>query len=306
MSREVRAPGDEPLPARLSPAALSEGRGASLPRVEIDERRDAFLGLIGAKPVIMGILNVTPDSFSDGGRFQSLDVALAQARKLVAGGADIIDVGAESTRPGHTPVPLDEEWRRLEPLLAPLLAEVAAPFSIDTTKAEIARRAVALGVCVVNDVWGLQKDPAMADVVAESGSAVVLMHNRDDIDPDLDVEADLSRFFVRSLALADRAGIPRAHILLDPGIGFGKNKAQNLKALALTGALRAAFGLPILIGVSRKRLFGDLLGAGVEGRLIGTLAANLTTLARGAAVFRVHDAAEHAAAFKVFDAIERA
>jgi len=306
MSREVRAPGDEPLPARLSPAALTEGGGASLPRVEIDERLDAFLGLIGVKPVIMGILNVTPDSFSDGGRFQSLDLALAQARKLVASGADIIDVGAESTRPGHTPVPLDEEWRRLEPLLAPLLAEVAAPFSIDTTKAEIARRAIALGVCVVNDVWGLQKDPAMADVVAESGSAVVLMHNRDDIDPDLDVEADLGRFFVRSLALADRAGIPRAHILLDPGIGFGKNKAQNLKALALTGALRATFGLPILIGVSRKRLFGDLLGASVEGRLIGTLAANLTTLARGAAVFRVHDAAEHAAAFKVFDAIERA
>ena len=144
------------------------------------QRRDAFLRLIGVKPVIMGILNVTPDSFSDGGRFQSLDLALAQARKLVAGGADIIDVGAESTRPGHTPVPLDEEWRRLEPLLAPLLAEVAAPFSIDTTKAEIARRAVALGVCVVNDVWGLQKDPAMADVVAESGAAVVIMHNRDE------------------------------------------------------------------------------------------------------------------------------
>ena len=153
----------------MSPAALSEGGSASAPRVEIDERRDAFLKLIGVKPVIMGILNVTPDSFSDGGRFQSLDLALAQARKLVADGADIIDVGAESTRPGHTPVPLDEEWRRLEPLLAPLMAEVAAPFSIDTHKAEIARRAVALGVCVVNDVWGLQKDPAMADVVAESG-----------------------------------------------------------------------------------------------------------------------------------------
>ena len=275
-------------------------------RAEIEPRRDAFLRLIGQKPVIMGILNVTPDSFSDGGRFQSLDLALAQARKLAADGADIIDVGAESTRPGHTPVPLDEEWRRLEPLLAPLLAEVDAPFSIDTYKAEIARRAVALGVSVVNDVWGLQKDPAMGDVVAESGAAVVIMHNRDSIDPDLDVEADLRRFFDRSLALADRAGIPRGRILLDPGIGFGKNKAQNLKALALTASLRATFGLPILIGVSRKRLFGDLLGSRVDDRLIGTLAANLATLARGTAVFRVHDAAEHAAAFKVFDAIERA
>src|SRR5208337_562318 len=117
-------------------------------------------------------------------------------------------VGAESTRPGHTPVPLEEEWRRLEPLLAPLIAAVDAPVSIDTTKAGIARRAVALGVSVVNDVWGLQKDAAMAEVVAESGAAVVIMHNRDSIDPDLDVEADLRRFFVRSLALADRAGIP--------------------------------------------------------------------------------------------------
>jgi dihydropteroate synthase len=275
-------------------------------RAVIDDRRDAFLRLIGVKPVIMGILNVTPDSFSDGGRFQSLDSALAQAKKLVADGAAIIDVGAESTRPRHTPVPLEEEWRRLEPLLAPLLAEVAAPFSIDTYKAEIARRAVALGVCVVNDVWGLQKDPAMADVVAETRAAVVIMHNRESIDPDLDIEADMRRFFDRSLKLADRAGILRARILLDPGVGFGKTRAQNLKALALTGVLRAACGLPILIGVSRKRLFGDLPASSVDDPLIGTLAANLVTLARGASVFRVHDAAEHAAAFKVFEAIERA
>jgi dihydropteroate synthase len=275
-------------------------------RPDIAERRDGFLTLIGAKPVIMGILNVTPDSFSDGGRFQTLDSALAQARKLAGDGADIIDIGAESTRPGHTPVPLDEEWRRLEPLLAPLLAEVAAPFSIDTHKAEIARRAVALGVSVVNDVWGLQKDPAMAEVVAETGAAVVIMHNRDSVDPDIDIEADINRFFHCSLALADRASIPRSRILLDPGVGFSKTRAQNLKALAMTAALRAAFGLPILIGASRKRVFGDLPASSIDERLIGTLAANLTALARGAAVFRVHDAAEHAAAFKVFEAIERA
>ena len=275
-------------------------------RAAIDHRRDAFLGLIGAKPVIMGVLNVTPDSFSDGGRFQSRDAALAQATKLVADGADIIDVGAESTRPGHTPIRLEEEWRRLEQLLAPLLAAVVAPFSIDTYKAEIARRAIALGVCVVNDVWGLQRDPAMAEVVAENGAAVVIMHNRETINPDLDVEADLKRFFDRSLTLADRAGILRARILLDPGIGFGKNTAQNLTALALTGALRGAFGLPILIGASRKRVIRDPFGDSVDGRLIVTLAANLSALARGAAVFRVHDAAEHAVAFKVFEAIEHA
>ena len=270
------------------------------------EQRDGFLRLVGARPVVMGILNITPDSFSDGGRFQSIETAIEQARKLAADGADIIDIGAESTRPGHTPVPLEEEWRRLEPLLKPLLESVAAPFSIDTYKAEIARRAVALGVCVVNDVWGLQKDPAMADVVAQSGAALVIMHNRDGIDPALDIEADMRRFFDRSLALAERAGIARAHLMLDPGIGFGKNKAQNLTALAATARLRKAYDLPILIGVSRKKLFGDLLGASVENRLIATLAANLTTLARGASIFRVHDAAEHVAAFKVFDAIERA
>ena len=270
------------------------------------EKRDAFMRLVGARPVVMGILNITPDSFSDGGRFQSIEQALAQAKKLAADGADIIDVGAESTRPGHIPVPLDEEWRRLEPLLAPLLAEVDAPFSIDTYKAAIARRAAALGVCVVNDVWGLQRDAAMADVVAQSGAAVVVMHNRDGIDPALDIEADIRRFFDRSLALAEKAGIPRALIMLDPGIGFGKNKAQNLSALAATGRLRAAYGMPILIGVSRKKLFGELLGASVENRLIATLAANLSTLARGASIFRVHDAAEHVAAFKVLAAIEHA
>ena len=272
-----------------------------------DNRRDAFLGLIGVKPVIMGILNVTPDSFSDGGRFQSLALALAQASKLVADGADIIDVGAESTRPGAMPVLLDEEWRRLEPLLAPLMAEVAAPFSIDTAKAETARRAVALGVSVINDVWGLQKDPAMADVAAETGAAVVIMHNRESIDPDLDIRSDLWRFFDSSLKLADRAGIKHARILIDPGIGFGKTRAQNLRALALTGPLRAAFDLPILVGVSRKRLMSEPSGgAGADEQLAGTLAANLAALARGASVFRVHDAAAHAAAFEVFRAIERA
>jgi dihydropteroate synthase len=270
------------------------------------ERRDAFLRLIGARPVTMGILNVTPDSFSDGGRFQSRDAALEQALKLAAEGADIIDVGAESTRPGHAPISLEEEQRRLEPLLAPLLAVVDAPFSIDTTKAAIARRAVALGACVINDVWGLQKDPAMADVAAESGAAVVIMHNRDSVDAAIDIDADIRRYFDRSLALAQRAGIPRERVMLDPGIGFGKDKAQNLVALKMTASLRAAYGLPILIGVSRKRLFGDLLGASVDNRLIGTLAANLSALARGAAIFRVHDVAEHVAAFKVVAAIDRA
>ena len=271
-----------------------------------DARLETFLTALAARPLIMGILNLTPDSFSDGGRFQGYAAARAQAQKLKEGGADILDVGAESTRPGHTPVPLDEEWRRLEPALGPLVAEIDLPFSIDTTKAEIARRALGLGVSVVNDVWGLQRDPEMAGTVAEADAGLVVMHNRDTVDREIDIVEDMLRFFERSLALADQAGIGREKILVDPGIGFGKSRAQNLQALKATGRLKSAFGLPVLIGVSRKRMFGELLGAGVDDRLIGTLAANLTTLARGAHVFRVHDAAEHRAALTVYEAIENA
>jgi dihydropteroate synthase len=269
-------------------------------------RLETFLAALAARPLIMGILNLTPDSFTDGGRFQDLEAARAPARKLQEGGADILDVGAESTRPGYTAVPADEEWRRLAPALATLIEEIALPFSIDTYKAQTARRALALGVSVVNDVWGLQRDPAMADTVAEAGAGLVVMHNRETIDRDIDIVDDMLRFLERSLALADRAGVPRSHILIDPGIGFGKSRAQNLQALKATGRLKSAFGLPVLIGVSRKRMFGELLGAGVNDRLIGTLAANLTTLALGASVFRVHDAAEHRAALTVFEAISHA
>jgi dihydropteroate synthase len=268
------------------------------------ERRDRFLGLIGTRPVIMGILNITPDSFSDGGKFFSLDAAMQQAEKLAADGADIIDVGAESTRPGHTPVAAKEELARLEPILGKLTGCIDVPFSIDTSKAKVARRATELGASVVNDVWGLQKDPAMAATVAETGAAVVLMHNRDGVDPDLDIIADMRRFFDRSLRLAEAARIPPARIILDPGIGFGKSRAQNFTALANLAALKD-YGLPILVGVSRKSLLAGLAASPVETSLVRTLAASLAAAANGAAIFRVHDAAEHAAAFKVFDAIAR-
>lgn len=252
----------------------------------------------------MGILNVTPDSFSDGGKFFSLDAAMRQTEKLAADGADIIDVGAESTRPGHTPVAAEEELARLEPIFGKLASSVDVPFSIDTSKAKVARRATELGASVVNDVWGLQKDPAMADTVAETGAAAVLMHNRDGVDPGLDIVADMRRFFDRSLRLAEAARIPPARIILDPGIGFGKSRAQNFTALANLAAL-ADYGLPILVGVSRKSLLAGLTAAPVETSLVRTLAANLAAAANGASIFRVHDAAEHAAAFKVFDAIAR-
>ncbi|MGO9005991.1 MAG: dihydropteroate synthase [Beijerinckiaceae bacterium] len=269
------------------------------------EKRDQFLASIGQRPVIMGIVNLTPDSFSDGGRFTTFEAALSQAKKLVAEGADIIDVGAESTRPGHTPLAENEELARLRPVLPGLVQAIDRPVSIDTYKAGVARYAINAGVAVVNDVWGLQKDPAMADTVAAAGAAVVVMHNRVHVDPDIDILADMRRFFDDSLARAERAGIPRRHVILDPGIGFGKTKQQNLVALRELASL-LDYGLPLLVGVSRKSIFGLLLGAEVESRLIGTLAANLIAASHGASIFRVHDAAEHAAAFKVFDAIAHA
>jgi len=266
--------------------------------------RDRFLSLIGTRPVIMGIVNVTPDSFSDGGLFATREAALAQAKKLVSEGADIVDVGAESTRPGHTPLTADEEWARLAPLLAALVNEAGAPVSIDTYKAETARRALALGVCLVNDVWGLQRDPKMAPTIAEAGAAVVIMHNRETAAPEIDIVADMKRFFARSLDIARRAGVPERHILLDPGIGFGKSREQNYEALRAIPEL-LALGFPLLIGVSRKSLFKGLGDGLLEGRLVGTLAANLLAARAGAQVFRVHDAAEHRAAFDVLRVLAR-
>ncbi|MBO0733273.1 MAG: dihydropteroate synthase [Methylocapsa sp.] len=265
-------------------------------------RRDRFLGLIGTRPVYMGILNVTPDSFSDGGRFFSPGTARAQAKKLQADGADIIDVGAESTRPGHTPVSVEGELARLEPVLRELTSELDIPFSIDTSKSHVARRAAELGVSVVNDVWGFQKDPAMADTVALTGMAAVIMHNRDNADASLDIIADMRRFFDKSLRLADAAGVPRARLILDPGIGFGKTRAQNYAALAGLRALKD-YGLPIMVGVSRKSLLNPRGSSPDDFTLIRTIAANLAAAIRGAAIFRIHDPAEHIAAFKVFDAI---
>jgi dihydropteroate synthase len=261
------------------------------------------LSCVEAGPAIMGIVNVTPDSFSDGGLFTSPHAALAQARKLVADGACIVDVGAESTRPGHTPVSAEEEWERLRPLLATLVAQAGAPVSIDTYKAETARRALRTGVAVVNDVWGLHRDPAMASVVAEAGAAIVVMHNRDTVDAGVDIVSDMLGFFERSLDLARRAGVPHRHILLDPGVGFGKSREQNYQALrAIPELLR--FGFPLLIGVSRKTIFRDLPDGLIEGRLVGTLAANVFAASLGARVFRVHDALEHRTAFGVMAAMK--
>ncbi len=273
-------------------------------RPALRARRDAFLDKIGARPLIMGVLNVTPDSFSDGGRFFVPADALAHARALADQGCDILDVGGEATRPGATPLSAAEELARIAPVLDQLGRAVDVAISIDTYKAAVAARAAELGVVLVNDVWGLQKDPKMAETVAASEVAVVIMHNRAERDESVDILSDMRRFFDRSLALARKAGIPDRLILLDPGIGFGKTSRQNLAAIAGLAGLRD-YGRPILVGVSRKGFLGSLT-RGEEKQLSGTHAASLAAVAAGAAVVRVHDVAEHAAALTVFHLIRAA
>jgi dihydropteroate synthase len=271
-------------------------------RADQRAKREAFLGKIGTRPVVMGILNLTPDSFSDGGRFVAAEAARAHAKRMAEEGCDIIDIGGESTRPGALPVAAAEELARIESVLAELAGTLEVPLSIDTYKANVAARAVALGVILVNDVWGLQKDPGMAEAVAAAEAAVVVMHNRAEKDPAIDIIADIRRFFARSLAIAEKAGIVQSRIILDPGIAFGKTARQNIEVIARLDEL-LEFGRPILIGVSRKTFLGSLIEGGIEGQLIGTIAASLAALAAGASVFRVHDVAEHIAALKVFHTI---
>ncbi|AAW61277.1 Dihydropteroate synthase [Gluconobacter oxydans 621H] len=247
---------------------------------------------------VMGIVNVTPDSFSDGGRFLRPEAAVAHGRALLADGADLLDVGAESTRPGFEPVPAEEEWARLSPVVGTLVAE-GAVVSVDTTKAFVARRALEVGAGLINDVWGLQADPEMAFVVADSDAVAVLMHNRHEVDAALDLRADWRRFFDRSLELAERAGLVRERIVLDPGVGFGKTQAQNVEAVARLGELRSEYELPVLLGVSRKSMFGHFLGRAASERLAGTLATNLYGVEQGAAILRVHDVREHVDALKI-------
>ncbi len=258
------------------------------------------------RPLVMGILNVTPDSFSDGGDFQAPDVAIAHARRMAAEGADILDIGAESTRPylGATPVSAQDERTRLAPVL-PAVAGVGPPVSIDTMKAEVAAWALAQGASIVNDVWGLQRDPDMARVVAEHGVPVIVMHNREAADPAIDIVADMRDFFSRSLDIAARAGVAREAVVLDPGIGFGKTPRQSMIALARLDALRS-FGLPILVGASRKRFIDSVVRTEPRQRLPGSLAAHLISVESGAAIIRAHDVAETVQALRVAAAIRSA
>jgi dihydropteroate synthase len=280
-----------------------------IPGFERDQDRPRnLLGRLLAlgRPIVMGVLNVTPDSFSDGGRFFDATTALDQARRMVAEGADILDIGAESTRPygGAVAVPIEEEIRRLAPIL-PTAVALGVPVSIDTMKAGVAEQAIATGATIVNDVWGLQRDRELARVVAEHGVPVIVMHNRDAADPSLDIMTDIAAFFARSLEIADRAGIVRDNIVLDPGIGFGKTPEQSLTAIARLTELKS-FGLPLLVGASRKRFIDKVSPAPPDRRLGGSIAAHLNAVAGGAAIIRTHDVAETVQALRVDAAIRSA
>ncbi len=290
----------------MTPGALTRPAGRCQSRVAMTGPLPFSLPSAAGAPLVIGILNVTPDSFSDGGRFADLERAVAHGGRLAAEGAALIDVGGESTRPGFAPVSAAEEAARVLPVVEALAGSLPIPVSIDTTKAAVAAAAIARGASVVNDQWGLQGDPAMADVVAGSGATAILMHNRTTIEPALTIVDDLRRFFARSLARAAQAGIPEDRLVLDPGIGFGKTSAQQATALAAIPALLAAFGRPILVGVSRKSFLGRLTGTPTDGRLPETLAANLFALEQGALLFRVHDVAAHVAAFTVHRALSTA
>jgi dihydropteroate synthase len=279
-------------------------RGSVREQKQPPDRLARLLAL--GRPLVMGVLNVTPDSFSDGGRFLDPASALEQASRMIAEGTDILDIGAESTRPygGAVAVSSDEEIRRLAPVL-PAAVAMGVPVSIDTMKAAVAEWALAAGAAIVNDVWGLQRDSGLARVVAVHQVPVIVMHNRDAADPAIDILADISAFFSRSLEIARRAGIAREKIVLDPGIGFGKTAEQSLTAIACIGELKS-FGLPLLVGASRKRFIDKVSPAPPDQRLGGSIAAHVLAVVGGATIIRTHDVAETVQALRVAAAIRSA
>ena len=257
-------------------------------------------------PLVMGILNVTPDSFSDGGRFVEPAAALAQAQRMQAEGADIFDLGAESTRPytGAKPVSFEDELARLTPVLRPVV-ELGLPVSVDTMKVRIAAWALEQGAAMLNDVWGLQREPDMARVAAEHRVPIIVMHNRDAPDAALEIMADVKAFFSRSLEIAAKAGVARENIVLDPGIGFGKTPEQSITVIARLGEL-GTFDLPLLVGLSRKRFISSVSTSKPGERLGGSIAANVLAVLAGADIVRVHDVAETVQALRIAAAIEKA
>ena len=266
------------------------------------EIRDTVLHQALNEPLIMGILNVTPDSFSDGGKFNTRHSALNWAQDMVRDGAGIIDIGGESTRPGATEVSEAEEISRVLGPIDTIAERNIAPISIDTYKAEVARRAAEAGAVIINDISGMRRDADMANVVADTGSIIVVTYNRGKMDENIDLLTDARAFFDSALDQAEHAGIPREHIWLDPGVGFSKSQQQNYEILNRLDVLDA-YQRPILVGLSRKSFIGALLDRAVDARLAGTIAANVFALNKGASIFRVHDVKANADAIRLYSAL---
>ncbi len=255
------------------------------------------------KTYIMGILNVTPDSFSDGGKFNSIDNALKHAENMIKDGADIIDVGGESTRPGYTLIPDDEEIKRVVPVIEALVKEFDVPVSIDTYKSAVAKAAVEAGSTLVNDIWGFKYDTKIADVVANTGVACCLMHNRDlEKNPYDNYLADVLSDLQESVNIAHRAGVADDRIILDPGVGFGKDLNMNLQ-ITNNLELLSILGYPVLLGTSRKSMIGLTLDVPVGERMEGTVATSVIGVIKGCSFVRVHDVKENKRAVQMTEAI---
>lgn len=257
----------------------------------------------GKRTYVMGIINVTPDSFSGDGLGSDIPAIVEQAKRFQEEGVDFLDVGAESTRPGHEPVSADEELRRLIPALEAVAACANVPISVDTYKSEVARRALDSGAVIINDIWGLKADPQLAQVAAEAGAPLILMHNQETRQYQ-DLLPDIFASLRHSVELACQAGVPQENIILDPGIGFGKTPDHNLEILDRLDEFQA-LGHPLLVGTSRKSTIGFVLDLPVEERLEGTAATVALSIARGADIVRVHDVKEMVRVCRMSDAIVR-
>jgi dihydropteroate synthase len=275
---------------------------------------------VGERTLVMGILNVTPDSFSDGGQFLAIDKAIEHAERMIAEGADIIDIGGESTRPGgHVPVSAEEETQRVVPVVEALARRTETPISVDTTKSEVARAALKTGAAIVNDISALRFDFYVADAAAEVGAGLILMHSRGTpatmhrLPPAADIMEEVTHSLRSSVNMAERRGVKRKSIVIDPGIGFGKSQQQNLELIARLDRVIGAFpDLPLLIGTSRKSFIGRVLAdaagnlAPSDERLNGSLASTITAVLHGAHIVRVHDVQATVESLKMVDAIKSA
>jgi dihydropteroate synthase len=260
--------------------------------------------VFGERTLIMGILNLTPDSFSDGGDFISEAGAVEHAKAMLKDGADIIDIGGESSRPGHVRISAEEELKRIMPVIKRLSRETDAILSLDTIRAEVAEEAIKNGVHIVNDIWGFQGDRDMAAAAAKYGVPVILMHNQNGTEYEDDIIDEIKRFLTESVRIANEAGVPEDRIILDPGLGFGKTPEQNLLVMGRLGEIKT-LGYPVLLGASRKSMIGKILNIPPKERDDGTVATTVLGIVQGMDIVRVHNVLANARAAKIADAIVR-